>query len=114
VRLFEWKRCENEGFQGPELGKPLHQHVICACLPAVTHMAWLGCDTPWCLFAVSRVQNASPKAPPTIISIWLVIVNPITKLALTLAPVAMALEVREGLAALHECGGYAARVWRLC
>jgi hypothetical protein len=41
------------------------------------------------------VQDASPNAPPTIISMWLVIVNPISKLALTLAPVAMALEVRE-------------------
>lgn len=44
-------------------------------------------------------QVASPRAPPTIISMWLVIINPISKLALTLAPVAMAVEVRR-----HQLG----------
>lgn len=38
------------------------------------------------------MQVSSPRAPPTIISMWLVIINPISKLALTLAPVAMAVE----------------------
>jgi hypothetical protein len=42
-----------------------------------------------------QMQVASPRAPPTIISMWLVIINPISKLALTLAPVAMAVEVRQ-------------------
>lgn len=38
------------------------------------------------------MQRVSPRALPTVLSTWLVIVNPISKLALTLAPVAMAVE----------------------
>lgn len=40
------------------------------------------------------LQEASPAAPPTRLAMWLVIINPLTKLALTLTPVAMAVEVR--------------------
>jgi vesicular inhibitory amino acid transporter len=38
------------------------------------------------------MQNSSPSALPTVMAMWLVIVNPVAKIALTLAPVAMALE----------------------
>lgn len=53
-----------------------HAHMHTDCM----HCCWL--------------QDVSPNAPPTVISMWLVIINPITKVALTLAPVAMAVEVR--------------------
>jgi hypothetical protein len=51
-------------------------------------------------------QEVSPNALPTVLSTWLVIVNPVSKLALTLAPVAMAIEVRalEGVAVLVVLG----------
>jgi vesicular inhibitory amino acid transporter len=38
------------------------------------------------------VRRAAPRALPTHIAMWTVIVNPATKVALTLTPVAMALE----------------------
>eukprot|EP00882_Tetradesmus_deserticola_P028743 GHRQ01032026.1.p2 GENE.GHRQ01032026.1~~GHRQ01032026.1.p2 ORF type:complete len:155 (+),score=67.30 GHRQ01032026.1:603-1067(+) len=38
------------------------------------------------------MQDAAPNAMPTVAAMWLVIVNPVAKVALTLAPVAMALE----------------------
>jgi hypothetical protein len=40
------------------------------------------------------MQDFAPNAMPTVVAMWLVIVNPIAKVALTLAPVAMAMEVR--------------------
>jgi hypothetical protein len=40
------------------------------------------------------MQDYAPDAMPTVVAMWLVIVNPIAKVALTLAPVAMAMEVR--------------------
>jgi hypothetical protein len=40
------------------------------------------------------MQDYAPNAMPTVVAMWLVIVNPIAKVALTLAPVAMAMEVR--------------------
>lgn len=39
------------------------------------------------------MQESSPTAMPTVLAMWLVIVNPVAKIALTLAPVAMAVEV---------------------
>jgi phage-related minor tail protein len=39
------------------------------------------------------MQDFAPNAMPTVVAMWLVIVNPIAKVALTLAPVAMAMEV---------------------
>eukprot|EP00775_Hariotina_reticulata_P005906 gene5906-6147_t len=46
------------------------------------------------------MQQAAPRAVPTVLAMWLVIINPVAKIALTLAPVAMAveelLEVRHG------------------
>ena len=41
------------------------------------------------------MQEVAPTAVPTRLGMWLVIINPLTKLALTLTPVAMAFEVRE-------------------
>ncbi|WIA39259.1 hypothetical protein OEZ86_005381 [Tetradesmus obliquus] len=38
------------------------------------------------------MQDYAPNAMPTVVAMWLVIVNPIAKVALTLAPVAMAME----------------------
>jgi vesicular inhibitory amino acid transporter len=38
------------------------------------------------------VRRAAPSALPTHVAMWTVIVNPLTKVALTLTPVAMALE----------------------
>lgn len=78
-------------------------HVPCVCdaarplsspqeaieKPSNAHMLAVLPPPPQCCV----LQIVSPRAPPTILSMWLVIINPISKLALTLAPVAMALEV---------------------
>jgi amino acid permease len=37
-----------------------------------------------------NMQQAAPTALPTVLAMWLVIVSPLTKIGLTLAPVAMA------------------------
>jgi hypothetical protein len=39
------------------------------------------------------MQQVAPRAVPTVLAMWLVIINPVAKIALTLAPVAMAVEV---------------------
>lgn len=49
------------------------------------------------------MQNSSPSALPTVMAMWLVIVNPVAKIALTLAPVAMALEVGSRLLLSKQC-----------
>jgi vesicular inhibitory amino acid transporter len=41
---------------------------------------------------VIDLQRAAPRALPPHVATWVVVVNPLTKIALTLAPVAMALE----------------------
>lgn len=45
---------------------------------------------------VLDMQRAAPHAAPTRVAMWTVIINPLTKVALTLTPVAMALEVGRG------------------
>jgi hypothetical protein len=65
-------------------------HAVHELEPQCAEVNWVVCRT---LVAVV-LQEASPYSPPTVISMWLVIINPIAKLALTLAPVAMAVEVR--------------------
>lgn len=49
------------------------------------------------------MQEYAPAEMPTVLAMWLVIVNPIAKIALTLAPVAMAMEVRYAACLLETC-----------
>jgi hypothetical protein len=83
----------------------------------------MACAHVLLLLRAWRWQAASPNALPTVLSMWLVIINPISKLALTLAPVAMAVEVRCGFprvgatlaARVHvACTRVALSLWRCC
>eukprot|EP00879_Flechtneria_rotunda_P030651 GHRR01033314.1.p1 GENE.GHRR01033314.1~~GHRR01033314.1.p1 ORF type:complete len:491 (+),score=123.32 GHRR01033314.1:299-1771(+) len=60
------------------------------------------------------MQAVAPNAMPTVLGMWLVIINPVSKIALTLAPVAMAVEVSSNTGDVMQLLTKAAGLYHEC